>query len=290
MNEKLKELNKLYEHLEVSPKLDTVLQEAILKKRNRKVIYMKKTKKILKTVGTVAAGVVLSVTIGINSSVTFAQVLYKIPVVDDFARLVTFRDYSFENDTSKGKVHIPNVDFETNKDVENKINAIIQEKVDEVLAEQEKLDAEYKKAFLETGGKESEYRKIETTVDYNIGYSDNEILSFEVYKYQTLASAYNENFYYTFDLEKGKQLTIKDLLGDNFAQIVTEKVVTEMKDRVQENPENMYDTDFYESTPIDEGRSFYIDKGGNIVITFAKYEVASGAMGAQEFVVGHIDR
>lgn len=290
MNKKLKDLNKLYENLEVSPKLDRVLQEAIERKRSRKVIYMKKTKNILKITGTVAAGLVLSVTIGINSSVTFAQALYKIPGVDDFARLVTFRDYSFENDTSKGKVHIPNVDFDTNKDLENKINTIIQEKVDEVLAEQNKLDAEYKEAFLATGGKESEYRKIKTTVDYNIGFSDNKILSFEVYKYQTLAPAYNNNFYYTFDLETGKQLTIEDFLGDDFAQIATEKVVMEMKARMEENPEGTYDIDFYEYNSIDKDHSFYIDKDGNIVVTFAKYEVASGYMGAQEFVVGHIDR
>ncbi len=290
MNKKLNDLNKLYEHLEVSPKLDDVLREAILQKRNRKVIYMQKTKKVLKVVGTIAASLAISVTIAANSSISFAQALYDIPGVQGFARLVTFRNYTFENETSKGSVNTPAVEFDSNTSVQDKINAIIEEKVNAVIAEQAKLDDEYKKAFLETGGKESEYRKIETTVDYKTRYSDNKLLSFEIYKYQTLASAYNENFYYSFDLETGAQLTLKDLLGDNFAQIATEKIVGEMEARMEKKPDEVYDTKFYDYKPIDENHSFYINKDGNIVVAFAKYEVAAGYMGIQEFVVGHITK
>lgn len=37
---------------------------------------------------------------------------------------------------------------------------------------------------------------------------------------------------------------------------------------------------------INEDRGFYIKENGDIVIVFAKYEVAAGYMGPQEFVVG----
>lgn len=288
MDKKLNNLSKLYDHLEVSPKLDDVLQEAILRKRNRKVIYMQKTNRILKIAGTIAASLVLCVTVGTNINATFAQTLYDIPVVEKIARLVTVKNYDFENETSKGSVKIPAVDLDDNTLIQDKINNIIQEKVNAAVSEQAELDAEYKKAYLETGGKESEYHKVETTVDYKTYYSNDELLSFEVYKYQTLAPAYNENFYYTFSIETGTQLTLKDLLGDDFAQIVKEKVVAEMKTRMQEKPDQIYETKFYENTPIDESRSFYIDKDGNIIVTFAKYEVAAGYMGIQEFIVGQI--
>jgi len=73
-------------------------------------------------------------------------------------------------------------------------------------------------------------------------------------------------------------------LGENFVAIVKEKVLTEMEARMEENPDEIYDTTF-EFAPIDENRSFYIDSEGNIVVTFAKYEVASGYMGKQEFTI-----
>ncbi|NGP43964.1 anti-sigma-V factor rsiV [Bacillaceae bacterium SIJ1] len=290
MNKKLNELHKIYKHIEVPTKLDETMKGVIQQGHGKRLQYINKRNKKIKMIGTTAAGLFLSVALALNTSAAFAQTLYNIPGVEDIARLITFRDYEFENETSKGSVHSPVVDYEQDKSIENKINEIIQQKLDSVLKEQEQLDAEYKKAFIETGGKESEFRKVETTIDYKIGYSDETILSFEIYKHQTLAPAYNENAYYTFNLETGELLTLKDFLGQDFKTIVTEKVTKEMEERMKTNPEDTYDTHFHEISPIDENHSFYINKEGEIVVTFAKYEVAAGYMGVQEFSVGHIDR
>jgi hypothetical protein len=172
--------------------------------------------------------------------------------------------------------------------VEQKINGIIQDKVDKVLAEQVVLDAEYKEAYLETGGTEESYRKIETTVDYEMGYQGEKIFSFEIFKYQTLASAYNGNFYYTFDLSTGEQLSLKDLLGDGFSSLAAERVWAEMQVRVKADQDLSYFVGSMDELQIDESRSFYVDENGQIVVAFAKYEVAAGYMGVQEFIVGSL--
>ncbi|UII55864.1 DUF3298 and DUF4163 domain-containing protein [Cytobacillus spongiae] len=284
MDKKLEEMKELYEHIEVPKELDRVIQAAILRKRKKS----RNGYRIARTIGAIAAITAISFTLAVNASSAVAQTLYKIPVIDELARFVTLRDYEFENETSKGKVHTPEVNYNKDQTIEDKINTIIQDKIDMVIREQAQLDEEYKEAYLETGGKEEDFQKVEMTVDYKIGYSDEQLLSFEIYKYQTLAPAYNENFYYTFDLQSGELLSLKELLGEDFAKTVQEKVLDEMEHRMEIKPEEEYDIQFYEYTPIDETRSFYINQEGKIMVTFAKYEVAAGYMGAQEFEVGEI--
>lgn len=289
---KLDDLKLLYDNIEVSDKLDETIQQTIDSKINRRVIMMENknnnTKKIIKTVGAIAASFVVVVSVGANVNASTAKALYNVPVIGQLAKVVTFRDYNFENDASKGKVIVPEIK-DVKKNVEEKINNIIKTKVDEMVKEQEKLDKEYKEAYLETGGKEEDYTKVETEVNYKKGYSDDKYVSFEIYKTQTLAPAYNENFYYTFDIESGKQLTLKDIMGEDFATTVKDKVTEEMKARMKkENNDKMYDLKEFEGYEINNDRTFYIDKDGNIVVTFAKYEVASGSMGVQEFKVGSI--
>lgn len=288
MDKELKELRKLYDQLEVPGNLDDVLRQAMSRERNRKVIYMRRISKTTKTICAIAASLLLMMSVGTNISPSLAQTLYEIPGIEMIARLVTVRDYQFESDTSVGHVEIPAVEFEGDAAVEQKINGIIRDTVEKVLAEQAVLDSEYKEAYLETGGTEEGYQKIETTVDYELGYQGDRIFSFELFKYQTLASAYNENFYYTFDLSTGEQLSLKDMLGDDFSSLAVERVWAEMQERMKANQDLSYDVGSMDELQIDESRSFYVDKDGQIVVVFAKYEVAVGYLGAQEFIVGSL--
>lgn len=288
MDRELKELGRLYDQVDIPDKLDDVLRQAMNRERNGKVIYMRKISKATKTMGAIAASVLLMLSVGANLSPSFAQALYEIPGIEVIARLVTVRDYQFESDTSAGHVEIPAMEFEGDASVELKINGIIQDTVDKVLAEQAVLDAEYKEAYLETGGTEEGYQKVETTVDYEQGYQGEKIFSFEIFKYQTLASAYNENLYYTFDLSTGKQLSLKDLLGDDYVRLAAERVWAEMQERMEINQDLSFDVGSMEELQIDESRSFYVNEEGQIMVVFAKYEVAVGYMGVQEFIVGNL--
>lgn len=297
MEDKLKkELSKFYNDIEI-PKddLDKVIKNRLHANRKRVIFMyntndMKKKKKVskgIKGAAAIAASLVLVFGVTVNVSQAAAEQLYKVPVVGSVAKLITFRDYSFETDTTKGEVTIPNVDVGEGNLIEDKINVMIKEKVDASKAEQEKLDEEYKQAFLETGGKEEDFRKVEMTIDYEKYFATDKVISFDIHKYQTLAPAYNEVTFYNIDLETGEDLTLSHVLGEDFATTVKDTVLAEMNKRMENEDEDItYDVDYFKDMEINNDRKFYINEEGNIVVVFDKYEVAAGVFGQQEFVVG----
>ncbi|WP_432663689.1 DUF3298 domain-containing protein [Wukongibacter baidiensis] len=289
MDKKLNEFEKLYNDIKIPDNLDRVIDDAINRERDNKVVVMKKTKrKIFKTISITAASLVLVIGLTVNSSYGIAEEIYKIPVIGELAKMMTFREYVVENETSIKKVTIPNVEIE-NTVVEELINDTINKKVNEILEEQAILDAEYKKAYLETGGKEENFNKIEMTVDYKLYYASDNVISFEIFKYQTLAPAYNENYYYNINLKTGKNVTLENLLGEDYASLVKESVEKQIINRMEENPDLVYNLDWFREVEIHEDRGFYVNENGDIVVAFAKYEIAPGSMGKQEFVVGSIN-
>lgn len=290
MDKKLDEFSKLFDKIKIPDNLDNVIDNAINRERDNKVKVMKNPKnKFFKTVSMVAASLVLLLGLTVNSSYGFAQGIYRIPIIGELAKMITFREYTIENETSINEVTIPNVEIVNNKVVENLINDTINKKINEILEEQAILDAEYKKAYLETGGKEENFNKIEMTVDYKLYYTSDNIISFEIYKYQTLAPAYNENNFYNINLKTGNNLTLKNVLGENYANLIKESVEKQTINRMKENPNSIYDLDYLRQMEINENRSFYVKENGDIVVVFAKYEIASGSMGMQEFIIGSIN-
>ncbi len=296
MDDKLKELSKIYNDINIPDQLDQVIDEAINRGRSE-VINMEKIKKRksnktakwVRRVGATAASLVIVLGITVNASSVAAENIYKIPILGGIGKVITFREYKIDNDTSIGEVTVPKVDNVENKDIEKQINDMIMARVDALVEEQAKVDAEYKEAYLATGGTEEDYRKIETIVDYKKHFASDKILSFEIYKYQTLASAYNETFFYNMNLETGDNLTLKDVLGEDFVNITKETVEKEMLSRM-EKEDIIYDVEYFKEVEITEDRDFYIQENGDIVVVFAKYEIASGAAGQQEFMLGNINQ
>lgn len=291
MKDKLEQsLTKFYEEIHVPEKeLDQIIEKRLTE--DRKVISMtnknKRTSNILKGGVAAAVAVVLVFGVTVNVSEAAAETIYKIPVVGKVAEFITFRDYSFETETSKGNVTIPNVEMGEDNAVEDKINVMINDKVTALKKEQETLDADYKKAFLETGGKEEDYNKIEMTIDYEKFFANDKFVSFVINKYQTLAPAYNESTFYTLDLETGEPVKLQAVLGDDFATVVKEKVLAEMAKRMEgENPEVNYDVDDFKEMEINNDRKFYVNADKEVVVVFDKYEIAAGVYGQQQFVVG----
>ena len=111
---------------------------------------------------------------------------------------------------------------------------------------------------------------------YEITYQDDKIISFVITKSESMASAYQEQYFYNIDLENGKELNLKDVLGANYKKIVDEEVKKQIVQRKKEDEDNMYFTE-------DEGGFsgiedqyhdlFYIDKNRKATIVFQKYEI-----------------
>ena len=175
------------------------------------------------------------------------------------------------------------------------VNGEIEKVVEEHLAKAETDFAEYKKAFFETGGTEEEWagRTMDVQVDYEIKFQDGERVSFVLYLTEAWVASYQQEYYYNLNLAENREITLEELLGPDYVKIANESIIGQMDERMAENEDYVYwgreqDDDGIDMggfTTVDENTTFYINEAGNPVITFAKYEVAPGFMGVQEFEI-----
>lgn len=111
------------------------------------------------------------------------------------------------------------------------------------------------------------------------------IISFVVYKSETLASAYQTSKYYNIDLETGKEVTLRDLIGSDYVEVVA-KQVEEQLANLDEQTASMLFEDIDLKSLINENRNFYMTEDGErIKVVFEKYEIAAGAAGQLEFEI-----
>ena len=165
---------------------------------------------------------------------------------------------------------------------------MIQEKVDEYVKMAEENIAEYKEAFLATGGTEEEFteKDIKVDVSYDVKSETGDIVSFVLTANENWSSAYNVNYYYNINLNDGKVITLKDLLGEEYIQLANEQILAQMEERMAADENISYfgeDMDGFQT--ISDTTNFYINEAGNPVVVFAKYEIAPGFMGVQEFEI-----
>ena len=184
-------------------------------------------------------------------------------------------------------VKIPAIQNTGNSDLENRINYEISSKINEVIEEAKNRAEEYKNAVLATGGTMEDFRPTMVNVDYKITYQDDNFISFIITKSESFASAYEEQYFYNIDIQNGKELNLKDVLGANYKEIVDNSVETQISERVINDSNKIYfkkeEGGF--SGIKDEYQDFYINENKKAVVVFQKYEIAPGYMGIQNFEI-----
>ncbi len=271
-----------YNNIEIPDELDHVVNDAIFEgmrtQRKKKPFF------VLKRLGTVMAVFVLfSITL-LNVSPVFAQVAYNIPILGDLCRIVTIREYHFEDEIKYIDVKIPEITSTGKSDLENRLNLEIQKKINECIKTHEEVAKDYFEAYVKTGGNPDEFNPIGITVDYEIKSCNENYASFVIYCYETAFTAYNEEIYYNVDLERGRIITLKDWFGNDYKEIVADNIEKTIAEWSEEQKEVLWD-DLEIIDLITENTDFYINDEGQIVIAFPKYEIAYGAAGAFEFVI-----
>lgn len=279
---KIRQAKAVYEAIKIPEQLDYIVNKAINNKQNTKEYKMKYVKYVLSTVSCIF----LTFVVIVNLSPSFASSISDIPIIGNMAKVFTIEEYKEEDEEKLINAKIPGIENTGNTELEKRINYEIALKMNEVLEEAEDRAAEYKKAVIETGGKEEDYQPINIQIDYKVGYSNDKIVSFVILKSETLASAYTERYFYNIDIETGKNLNLRDLLGNDYKNIIDETIYKEIEER-SKNPDNMYfvEEEMKFSGIKNEYQNFYINTDGKVVIVFEKYEIAPGYMGAQEFVI-----
>lgn len=223
----------------------------------------------------------------LNISQGFADTMAEIPVIGTIATVLTFRDYTVESDELVAEVIIPEVAELNNEAFEERINALIQEQVEKTLADGQQRAEEYKQAYLETGGTEEGYeaRKTEAKVDYTVYAKTPDTLSFMLFSYDTIASAYAEYSYYNIDLKENREWMLADLLGSEYQTVITEQVKLQMKTQTEVEGITFCDEVNADNWLVREDIDFYISAENQVVVVFDKYEIAAGYLGRLEYVI-----
>ncbi len=270
-----------YENIEIPKELDLMINQTIEKEQGERV-----RRRVRKNWIAVAAALALFVT-PLNVSQAFADTMAEIPVIGSIAKVLTFRAYTTESQELVAEVKIPEVAEMNNQAFEDKVNALIQGKVEATLEEAQERAQEYKEAYLATGGTEEEYeaRKIEAKVDYTVYARNQDTLSFMLFSYDSVAAAYAEYTYYNLDLEHDREWKLADLLGENYVSVVTEGVKAQMAVQSEEEGLVFGDEVKADSWQVREDIDFYINEAGNPVIVFNKYEIGAGALGRLEYEI-----
>lgn len=269
-----------YERTPLPPELDKRVQAGI-----REGKALRRRRRMVRRLTSCAAcfAVLLA---ALNLSPTLAKAAADVPVLGGLFRVMTFVNYEETEDGIHYDVNVPQV--ENGGDLAETVNAVIQEQVD-LLMERAKQDwADYRDAFFATGGTEEEWggREMDVIVDYEIMRQTDTQVSFVVTLGEGWVSSMDERFYYNLDFAEGRDLTLRDLLGENWVELCNQSIRAQIDASVDDEGF----TYFFPAkeggfTTVDENTTFYIREDGVPVVTFARYAIAAGAAGFPEFPI-----
>ena len=249
---------------------------------------IRRFRRVIRGVGAAAAAVCVLFTAALNTSPAFAKEAGQLPVIKGLARILTFRSYETEKDDIAVSVEIPTIEIiaEDTGIKADEINQEILARCGQYAEEAVRRAEEYRTAFLETGGTEEEWAEhnIKITVDYEIKQQNNDYLSFVVRGTENWTTAYSESRYYNMDLRTGKIVTLKDMLGEDYAELANESIREQIAER-QKAGEVFFTAEEGGFTGISEDVKFYINGNNRPVIVFEKYEIAPGSSGEIEFEI-----
>lgn len=311
----IKESKDIFDSIIIPNELKQVVDEALNEQAGNLNFTRKHFKgnivfHLMKYTITAATILLMFFSIALNTSEVFAKEIDKIPLINSLAKVLTVRSYENVKDNQKITVKVPAI--EINQTDKNNLNGLDKEKqeeterflvdvnkeiekiVDGYIAEAQNRMEEYKQAFIQTGGTEEEWnqRDIDINVDYDIKSQAENRLSIVLTADEHWCSSYSKKYFYNLDLKDNSNISLKDILGEDYINVANESIISQIKRRLEDNTDYIYWgindnglVDIEGFTSVNENTKFYINEKGNPVICFDKYEIAPGYMGLQEFEI-----
>ena len=289
--DELKSLQKEYLEPRMSEeqlnRLKLKMEEA--KRENRKD---RNRTRVTRLAATAAALVIAFIALP-NMSPQIAYAMEKIPVIGQFVKVVTFRDYEYEDEQHRADVEIPELVVETEpqeaQPQEAQPEEILENTTDEINAEIQELTNELLNEFTNHMREELGYKEL--IVKSEVLVTTQEYFTLKLSCYQGEASGYAWNYFYTIDLASGERLQLKDIFveGADYINPISENIKEQMRNRMAQD-ENVYywlDDEIEELNfkAISDETSFYINEKDNVIISFNQGEVAAMYMGVVEFEI-----
>ena len=268
------------------------MQEAINRaRREKQAAKQKKRVRKLRFCGTGTAAAAAVVILLANFSPAAAYAMSNVPVLREIVDVVTFRQFHAESSNHQyvADVKIPQL---TVWDVGGD-SSVSRESLEKMNQEMETISESLIDRFEADMMQEEQKGYAQLMIDYDVIWSAEEYLTVKLVTYVGTGSGYERDYYYTLDLQSGRQLDLADLFeeGTDYITPISQSIKKQMRQRMAENEDLVYwidseatqdDWDFQEISP---DQSFYIDGQGRLVITFNEGDAAPMYMGCLEFII-----
>jgi len=273
-----------YENIQVPEELREKIEESI--KRARKEKRKMKKRNIYKMLGSVAAVLAIMIILP-NTSKTAAAAMQQMPILGDFFKVVTIREYQVDEERNMANVKVPEVrpteDENRSEETMQQAQKSVEEINQAIQQETDKLIEEFKANLEADGGYQDIYSDSTVLTD------DERWFSLELVLYQGAGSGYEQHRHYTIDKTTGKRAELKDFYGEDYIETISEQIKNQMREQMEKDENVIYflDSDMpeWDFKEIKEEQDFYINTDGKVVVCFDEYEVAPGYMGCVEFVL-----
>lgn len=293
----LDEAKKKYDEIPIPEELSERVQKALRLSREKRAeegkamgISRRHSIRLRLKKGAAAAAAAAALFVAVvNTDTALAEGMRELPVIGSIARVLTFRSYETEEDSMKVSVEIPSVEMIAgdNREFSDAVNEEIYDLCQEYANQAVERAREYRQAFLDTGGTEEEWEthQIRIQVWYEIKSQTEEYLSLAVLGSESWSSAYSETKYYNISLTDGRMVTLKDILGEDYADVADESIRSQIKEKEEACAVRFWTPEEGGFSGITDDQRFYMNRAGNPVIVFEKYEIAPGAAGEVEFEI-----
>lgn len=270
---KIDKLKESYNNIKIPARLNDVVNDAINKKSNHKI----------PTKWLVTAASICAVVGAININPVFADNLEQIPVIGNLVKIVNFSNYQIKDNGYEASIKVPKIEGLDNKELEYKLNKEFEENG-------KKLYNQYLEEVKELKeSNESGHKSAESW--YEVKTDNDNILSLVIYEYEAEGSSNTTRRFYNIDKKNQTVLTLEGMFkNDDYINVISENIKQQMAEQMKRDKNKIYwlnDKEARNSNfkSIKRDQGFYINKSGELVICFDKYEVGPGAMGLVEFTI-----
>ena len=240
----------------------------------------------------VAAGMAAMLALSIllpNLNKATAYAMQSLPVIGEYFKLVTFREYRFDDgrhsaDVKWNKIYADRAGMDDSEETGKQAHKSVKEINAQMEQKTEKLLKEFKKQVGASG-----YSSL--TVDSKVVTNSSKYYCVMLSAFSSQADGYQADAFYTIEKSTGNLLELSDLFPENadYVDVLTAQIKKQMRQNMKKDENNVYflDTDIPVALfdKIDENQQFYINGKDEIVICFAEGDVAPASMGTLHFVI-----
>ncbi len=238
--------------------------------------------------GVGAAACLAVLVAALNLSPAVAAAAADVPVLGGLFRVMTFISYNASDGGINYLISVPRLETEGNSEAAQAVNEAIQNRVTRLETQARRDWEDYKEAFFATGGTEEEWagRTMDVIVEYEVKSQTDTRVSFVVTFAEGWVASMEERYCYNLDLAEDRDITLEELLGENWVERCNEAVRSGIAASVDEEGFTyFFSPEEGGFTTVDETTSFYIREDGVPVLVFPEYSIAAGAAGSPEFPV-----